>query len=447
MKKMILFWLLVSCVLCIRHGVTGAEEQMIDRVVAVVGDEIILLSDVQHNLNVQMMNRNLSMNSSPQVLRQLQHEVLRDMINQKLLLEKASRDSIVADPRDIDLFMNEHLANLKQQLGTEEAYQEALRENGFTEQQLRYMFRIMAEKNVLEQMLLQDIKRRISVTPQEMETWYNAHKDSLPTIPEQFKLSHIMLTPKVTPEKEQIVRKKLEDIRDRARAGEDFGQLAKQYSEDPVTSPNGGDIGFFGRGVMIQEFSDVAFTLKPGMISDVVKTIYGLHIVKVDTTRMVVDDRGQQSEEVKARHILLRLEPGEEDEKATIAKLNEIRSEVLSGASTFENMAKQYSDDKDSRDLGGKLNWQTRESLQNIDLAQFYTEAKKLKPGEISEPFRTKYGYHIIELDEYKPEHVVTIKEDRTLIENQLNQEKTMQELDRILSGLNDETYIDIRLE
>ena len=447
MKKIVLFsfWALVF--LFMADGFSEAAEQIIDRIVAVVGDEVILLSDVQHNLNVQMMNRNLDTNSSPQILRQLQQEVLRDMIDQKLLLEKARRDSIVADPRDVDQFMNQHLLELKQQLGSEEAYQQALQENGFTEQQLRYMFRVMAEKNVLEQMLLQEIKRQISVTPQELELWYTAHKDSLPSIPEQFKLSHLMIVPKVSASKELEIRKKLEEIRDRVRAGEDFSELAKQYSEDPVTAPMGGDVGYFQRGVMIEEFTDVAFSLKPGEVSDIIKTFYGLHILKVDDKRIVTDERGRQVEEVKARHILLRLEPNAGDEEETVQKLKNIRTRIMNGEVTFEDMAKQYSEDNDSRDLGGKLNWQTQESLQNVQLPQFYAEAEKLKPGEISEPFKTRYGYHILRVDEHKPEHVINLKEDRNLIEGQLYQEKTMKELDRILGELRGETYVDVRLE
>jgi peptidyl-prolyl cis-trans isomerase SurA len=447
MKKIVLFSFLVLIFLFMVDGFSEAAEQIIDRIVAVVGDEVILLSDVQHNLNVQMLNRNLDTNSSPQILRQLQQEVLRDMIDQKLLLEKARRDSIVADPRDVDLFMNQHLLELKQQLGSEEAYQQALQENGFTEQQLRYMFRVMAEKNVLEQMLLQEIKRQISVTPQELELWYTVHKDSLPSIPEQFKLSHLMIVPRVSASKELKIRKKLEEIRDRVRAGEDFSELAKQYSEDPVTAPMGGDVGYFQRGVMIEEFTDVAFSLKPGEVSDIIKTFYGLHILKVDDKRIVTDERGRQVEEVKARHILLRLEPNAGDEGETVQKLKNIRTRIMNGEVTFEDMAKQYSEDNDSRDLGGKLNWQTQESLQNVQLPQFYAESKKLKPGEISEPFKTRYGYHILRVDEHKPEHVINLKEDRNLIEGQLYQEKTMKELDRILGELRGETYVDVRLE
>ena len=231
------------------------------------------------------MNRQYDANTSPQVLNRLQNEILRGMIDDNLLQEKAAIDSIVADPRDIDQFFNERMTELKKALKTEENFQAALVENGMTEVQLRHMFRVMAEKNVIQSMLMDRIKRRISVTPQDMEAWYEAHRDSLPTLPEQFKLSHIMIVPKVSDVRKTDVKKELEGILERIHAGEDFATLAKQYSEDPGTKADGGDIGYFPRGVLVKEFTDVAFSLKEGEISDIVETQYGYHIIKVEGIR------------------------------------------------------------------------------------------------------------------------------------------------------------------
>ncbi len=427
------------CFLAFLAGKARAAEQVVDRIVAVVGEEIILLSDIQQKMGFIMMNRNLNENSSLQVLRALQNEVLQGEIDDRLLIQKAERDSLVADPRQIDLLLNQRISELKQKMVNEENYKKALEENGFSEQKLRYMYRVMAEKNVLQEMILQNVRRLISVTPQDLDAWYAAHKDSLPTIPEEFKLSHIMIVPRISAERKQEVREKLESIRQRALAGEDFASLAKEFSEDPGSAADGGNIGYFKQGIMIKEFSDVAFVLKVGEISDIVETTYGLHIIKVEDKR---DD------EVSVRHILMRMTPDENDEKVVIDKLNDIRLKILSGNATFEDMAKQFSEDPETRDLGGKMKWLTQDDIVNsAKFPSLYTTSKQLKKGEISEPFKSSYGYHIAALEDYIPEHKVNLKDDRNLIEGQIYQEKTIKELELILAKLRTETYIDIRLE
>ena len=153
-------------------------------------------------------------------------------------------------------------------------------------------------------------------------------------------------------------------------------------------------------------------------------------------------------EEVNPRHILLILAPGAAEEQEVINRLTEIREKILSGEATFEDSAIKYSEDEDSKELGGKLKWQTHETLVQINkIPTFYTEAKKIKVGEISEPFKSSYGYHIITVDDYKPEHAISIIDDRSQIENVLYQEKTYRELERVLAELRAETYIDIRME
>ena len=448
MKKIFSIYYFVLVLFLLLSGVSIADEIMVDRIVAVVGNEIILLSDVQQKMRQEMINQRLDSNTSTQVLQRLQNEILRGMIDDNLLLAKAARDSIIADPRDVDQFFNERIIELKQTLGSEEKFQEAIMENGMTEQQLRHMFRVMAEKHVIEQMLLQNIRRRISVTPQDMEAWYETHRDSLPMIEEQFKLSHIVLVPGVLEERRSETRKKLEGILERVRAGEDFAELAKKYSEDPGTASDGGDLGFFARGVMIKEFSDAVFSLDKGEISTIVETAYGLHIIKAEDFRTRTDSNGREVEEVKARHILLILAPGKEEEQAVYARLSIMRERIQSNEITFEDMAKKYSEDEDSRELGGKLKWQTEETLVQINkIPSFYREANKLKIGEISEPFKSNYGYHIIMVDDYNPEHILSLKDDRSQIENVLYQEKTYRELERVLAELRAETYINIRME
>ncbi len=410
-----------------------ADNQVVDQVAAVVGDHIILLSDVQRQVSAQMMARNMDEKTSGQEVQKLLEEVLQDMVNENLLLVKATQDSIQVDTSVAADLEKQQFASLRAQYNSDEEFAMALQEYGITEPQLRYMIRTMIMNSQLQEQIMQSIMGGISVTPQDMDNWVIAHRDSLGELPAQYRMSHILRYVEVADSRKAQVRDRAQAILDRVKNGEDFAKLAQQYSEDPGSKALGGDLGYFRREVMLPEFVDAAFRLKPGEVSGLVETQFGYHIIKVE------DVRGN---EVHARHILLLLQPSEEDAWETIALLDSIRSDILSGKTTFEEMAKQYSKDENSNSLGGRLQWLTAES----GLEPFITQAEKMKVGEISEPIKTQYGYHLLRLDGLRPAHKVNVKDDSQIIRQMVQNEKSMAELQRILDKLRAETYISISL-
>ncbi len=416
--------------------------QLVDRIVAVIGNEIILLSDVRRKISALMMARNMDENTPANVIQTLFREVIQDMVNEQLLIVKADQDSIVVDMRQVDLLEKDQLAEIKRGYGNDEAFQKSLEEFGLTEHQLRYMLREMKYKYLLTETLMQRITSGNTPTSQEMDAWLIANQDTIPVMQEQFRLSHILLYQKVSEKRKEETNEKLQDILKRINAGEDFAELAKEYSHDPGSADEGGDLGFFTRNQMVPEFSDVAFSLDPGEVSNIVETKlqtgeglqFGFHIIKVEEIK---------GEQIRARHILILLKPDEEDEKLITDNLKQIREEIISGEATFEDMAKKHSEDENSKELGGKLQWLTREQ----GISTFITESEKLEIGGISEPFKSQFGYHILKLEDFKPAHTLNIKDDNHIIRQMVTQEKNMAELDRILNKLKKETYIDIRLE
>jgi len=403
--------------------------QLVDRIAAVVGDQIILLSDVRSQLRNLMIAKNIDSNTSETVFQSLLSEVLQDMINEQLLLVKAAQDSIEVDLQQVDMLEKQRLAEIRSNYTPEQ-----LEELGLTEQQLRYMVRESTYNYVLTQTIADQIRSTISVTPQDMEAWLIANRDSLPEMPEQFKLSHVLLYPNVSENKKEETKEKLQTILKRIREGEDFAELARKYSQDPGTAADGGDLGYFTREIMFPEFSEAAFSLNAGEISGIVETQLGFHIIKVE------DIKG---DEIRARHILFLSQPEPEDEERIINQLKKFREDIISGEATFEDIAKKYSEDESSSVLGGKLQWLTREQ----GIPSFISQAEKLKPGEISEPFKSQFGYHIIKLDDYKPTHIINIKDDNYFIRQYVIEQKNMIELYRILNKLKEDTYISIRLE
>jgi len=275
------------------------------------------------------------------------------------------------------------------------------------------------------------------VKPQEVESWFTVNKDSLSEVPAKYKLRHILIFPKVAEERKKIAKEKLEGILKRIRAGEDFAELAKLYSEDTGNASNGGDLGaYFAKNEFDPDFTAAAFALEKGQVSNIVETIHGFHIIKVE------DIRGDR---VRARHILIHLVPDEKDEKSAIEQLTSIREDIVSQKATFEEMAKKYSEDENTRDHGGEFDWFSAD----IDIPWipvFLEQAKKLQPGDISEPFKSMFGYHIVKMDDFKKAHTLNIREDRNLIEDIIRQKKTIAEFERIFQELRKETYIDIRL-
>ena len=439
MKKIVFLILFLMISMIYQAQAPDAAEEVIDAIVAVIGDEIILLSELQKQINSQMMARGLDLNSPRNVLFELRDEIIQGMVDDRLLFFMAQRDSIEIDARDVDMELKNSLDALKKQYGSEEEYQKGLEEYGLTEVQLKNMYRDAIAKNFLLERIRFDVSRHISVTPQDMDAWIAANKDSLPEMPEKLKLSHILLYPRVGEEKKEKAREKLRGILDRISNGEDFAELAKIYSEDPGTAENGGFIDYFSRDSGFDpDFTAAAFSLDKGEVSGIVESIIGFHIIKVE------DIRGER---IQVRHILVHLVPGEEGEKDVAERLKQMREDIISGKVTFEDMAKQYSDDENSRDLGGKLDWITSErGMGDSGIPSFIIQGKKLKIGEISEPFNSQYGYHILKLDDYKEPHIISIRDDRTILEPHIKQKKFIDEYNRIIQKLREETYIDIRM-
>ena len=164
----------------------------------------------------------------------------------------------------------------------------------------------------------------------------------------------------------------------------------------------------------------------------------GFHIIKVE------DILG---ESIEVRHILIRLVPDEQDEQHIADELEKIRGDIIAGKASFDDMAKKYSDDENTKDLGGSLDWLSGEQgMSDSGLPSFIEEGKKLKIGEISHPFKSRFGYHILKLDDFKPSHVINIRDDRSLLEPLIKQQKFIEEYDRLIQDLRKDTYVDIRI-
>lgn len=410
-------------------NVTFAQ-QAIDKIVAVVDNEIILQSELEFQAMMFAAQRQIDPNTPG-----LKQQILNSLIEEKLLYAQAELDSIIVTEDEIDQRIDYQIKVLTQQLGSLANIE---KQYGMSIERIKRELRDDVKKNVMVQRLQEKNFGTISVTFPEVEEFYNTYKDSIGMIPEKVTIYHIFQNPKAS----EIIKKKFKDkaqsILDSIKAGADFAELAKKYSEDPGSAAAGGDLGFVKRGVFYPEFESVAFRLSEGEISDVIETPVGFHIIQL------LERRG---ESIRTRHILIKVKAGEDADLQTIEFLTAVRDSVIKGFGTFEDYAKKYSEDKETAVFGGELGTFYRNQLDKPLLDAI----GKLKQGEISFPRRLEYapgtyGYHIVYLKSRIPEHKVSLNEDFDELKRLAIEYKKQREYQKWIAELKQRIYWEVRI-
>ncbi|RMF57120.1 MAG: hypothetical protein D6748_11885 [Calditrichaeota bacterium] len=408
------------------------SQQKIDGIAAVVGDKIILMSDLNTILAQYSLQTKTNIFENPQLYRQLTQRFLQQMIDEKLLLIKAEEDTITADEERVDQILQQQLDQMVKQVGSLQALEQYY---GSPIAKIKKDFR----KQISEQLIIEQLRQKrfsnVKISRREVEDFFQEYQDSLPKLEPTVDISHILMQVKPSDESFKTAFEKISQIRKKLEEGEDFATLASQYSEDPGSRRNGGDLGWVSRGTFVREFEEAAFALKPGEISDIVQTQFGFHIIQL---------LDRQGEKIHARHILIQLQPTREDEQKIIAKLQEIRQKILSGEATFEEMALKYSDDPNVEKDKGHLGEYT---IGNFQVKAFEDAIKNLQPGEISEPFKTEFGYHIVRLNKRTESRTYSLEKDWQTIEKFAIDFKRGKEFRKWLSQLREEIPIQIHLE
>ncbi|HCM15315.1 MAG TPA: peptidylprolyl isomerase, partial [Candidatus Cloacimonas sp.] len=315
MKKVI--W--IALLLCL---VLNVSAELVDKIVARVGSEIILLSELERQI-AQMRTANISEDLLEA------SEVLQHMVDQKLMVQKAREMDIKVDEDAIKKHAERYVQQIRAQYPSEADFQNDLAKMKFTQRDLEHFFAEQITENVLsEQLMDQYISKEVTISDAEMLSYYEATKDSMAVKPVTWELRMILREVKASEETGIAARETIDAIQARLAAGEDFAELASSQSDCP-SSQQGGDLGYFKRGMMVKPFEDAAFALGIGEISPVVESQFGYHIIKV------TDIRG---EEVRASHILKTVEAGEADEEREMALMQSIRERILSGES-FADLA------------------------------------------------------------------------------------------------------------
>src|SRR5665647_1126484 len=310
-------------------GYSAYGQQIVESIVAVVGNEVIFLSDIEGQVMQMKAERD------PTPVEELRCRVLEDQMIQKLFLDQAKIDSIEVSPDNVEADLNSRLAEYIRRAGSEQAL-----ENYFSKSmaEIKKDLREMLTNQYIVQETQGTIAQDITVTPDEIKKYYNSmSKDSLPLVPRKVELSIISVEPPDMESSKAEVRQRLLDLRSRIVNGESFSALAVLYSEDPGTAPKGGELGFVSRGEVAKPYAEAAWSLKKGAVSKIVESEFGFHIIQL------IDRKGEM---VNSRHILMKPKLTAEQTEWAILRLDSIANLVRTDSLTFYKAALRYSSDK-----------------------------------------------------------------------------------------------------
>ena len=417
----------IGIVLSLNALVWGQE--VVDGIVAIVGDEIILRTELLQATQAFAVQMGMNPRTQLQELEKLKKDILQNLINEKVLLAKAEEDTITVDDQQVEAELEARVQGLIQQLGSKEKVEAYF---GSPIKKIKRDYRDDIRKHLIVQAVQQSKFRDVQISRPEVEDFYESMKDSLPEKEAMVKLRHILMEVQSGEESRQKAVERLREIQGLLRQGENFEELARKYSEDPGTAERGGALGFVERGTLFQSFEETAFQLQPGEVSDIVETPVGLHLIQM------VEKRGDKA---NMRHILIRLEVTQQDEREVIEQMNHIRERLLAGED-FIQLVNEYSEDASTKEEGGDLGWLPLEQLQ---IEAFKSAVDTLQEGQTSKPFRTQFGYHIIKLEGRREARVLSLEEDWEQIKEWALNMKKQRVLDQWIKEIKKDLYIEIK--
>jgi peptidyl-prolyl cis-trans isomerase SurA len=424
MKKYLFFLFLVNISLSLN---LFAQKKVIDRIVAVVDNEIILESE----LNFQLLQYAAKEKVDPQNP-EFRRMVLEGFIDNQCILAQARLDSILVTDDEVTQATEDRIKYLIQQYGSEEKLVQLAQ---MSLAKMRIEFRDEIRKQVLSEKMLNTKFGNIHISRRELEEFFNTYKDSLPVVPDEAELYHLMVYPKANSDVKNKVLDLANKILDSIKGGADFSVMAKRYSEHS-SGANGGDLPWVKRGTFVKEFEEAAFALQTGQVSNVIETPLGIFIIKL------IDRRGDN---ILVKQIQLKIKKSESDNETTIKFLKDIKDKVNKGEK-FADLARKYTEDQQTKDFGGYLGKLTLSEIPE-DMAKL---VKGMKVGEISDPVTMTVGnntaYHIVLLEKFFPSHKMTLETDMLRIENIAKNFKKQGERTKWLNEIRKNIYIDIRL-
>ena len=411
------------------------QNGVIDKTIAVVGNEMVTISQLEEEVQMMMAYGMFSDKTG-------RCELLEQMMSSKLFLMQARVDSIAVNNDMVETELRSRMDNVRTQLGGDEGVEEYFKK---PLHKLRQEWREAITDQTLTQQMQQEIAKKVQeLTPYDVQEYVESVDPAdLPVVPVKYQLRQIC----IYPDREAAnlaVKERLLAIRERIINGEKFSTLARLYSQDPGSSRKGGELGMASKSIFWPAFSDAAMALKPGIVSQIVETPDGFHLIEV------LEKKGDM---FNARHILLKPEYTSDDRDKAFKTLDSLKTELAKGEVSFDLVARFYSQDPTTRTNGGQMaDPMSGSSYFEVDQLkpQDYEAIKNLKEGEISVPVESldnegRSGntvYKIIKVDKIIPSHTATFTQDYNMLLDQAKQQKSQEAIDRFMEEKIKSTYI-----
>jgi peptidyl-prolyl cis-trans isomerase SurA len=425
-------------------GFTNTFAQSLDKIIAVVGSSPILLSEVETQYADYLAQGNPADSSIKCI-------IIQRAFTEKILSQQAVIDSVTVTDEQVDSEVDRRLRAMIARAGTQERLEQFLNRSVL---QYKDMIRPQLREQLVANKMQNEITGNVSVTPQEVKEFFEKiPKDSLPYINTEVEIGEIVVYPKLLEAEKQTYKDKIEALRTRIVAGEDFATLARLYSQDPGSAVNGGELGFMDRTQLVKEYTAMAFKLKAGEISPVFESEFGFHILQI------IERRGEQ---VNTRHILIKMEPTAASLDRAKAHIDSIYQNVKSKKTSFSNAAALYSDNNETKYNGGMIlnaedveNRTTYIPTNKLD-PQLFAIIDTMKAGSFSTPDLfskpisekdVKTGYRFLYLKSKTDPHRANLDQDFPKIKIAALRDKTERVLSEWFEERRNSTYIRIDKE
>lgn len=407
--------------------VAASAEEIIDQIVAVVDDEIILESEVYQYLQFSIGSQ-VSLDSIPPAkLDSLHAMVLDDLIAQKLLLTRARTDSIAVSTKEVDKELDARVSSLMEQVGGQDKLESYY---DMPLSRIKKNFRPLVEETLLIERIRRQKLQSVKVSRSEVVAFWEQIKDSLPPLQDGIRLAHILLQDKVSETSTQAAIAKADSARKILESGEiTFEEFASRNSDDPGSASRGGKLGTTSRGDLVPEYEAAAYAMEPGDISQPVISQFGVHLIRLE-------DR--TGEKITTSHILFAIVPADDDQNKTKSLADSLVT-VLRAGGNFVELTREFSIDTKTAAAGGDLGWFSPQELPD----DFRAPVEGLEKGDYSEPFRTRFGVHIIKIADRIYSREITLDEDFGRVEQMALAKKQDDEFRKWVDELRAETYVE----
>jgi peptidyl-prolyl cis-trans isomerase SurA len=431
LRRTVALLALALALVLVAPGRGSAEPEPIDRIVAVVGSEIILLSELDEEVYLAHLRGELNLEDEAGV-EKYRSEVLDALVEGKLLIEEARRQGLRATREEIDRAVENMIQDVRSRFPTEEAFTEQLQREGTSADGLRRTYRDKVEEQlVVRQLVDKTVRSKVLVADGDVKAYWDSHQGEIPDVPARLQLRRILVGLSADSQVDSAAVERARLVRERLDNGEDFATLAKVFSEGPAAQ-KGGELGWFALEDLDPRLREAVAPLGEGELSQVVLTGRGAHLLRVDAIR---DDGDRSLRQI----VFLR------DEKAARAqaraKAERLRAQLVDGAD-FAELARTESDDAATAPRGGELGEIPLEALD----ATYRGALERLEPGSLSEVVEDDQGFSIFRVDGREGERAPTFDEMRPRIATLLEQEKGQVLYDELLKEARDRTYVEIRL-